>query len=477
MLGPYGLGRYLIILCLGAGLALCPLSSILAASLTLDAAVKLAVDHDPETQNAKARIDIGKLKKRQARQKFLPKVDVQTVYGPQLDFFGQPITDQNVYSTSLGLEQPLYSGGTLKNSVKMAESETQRYEWEYRLRELAIAAKAIKTYYQALTTQAAISQYEALLKAGLEDLQEAQTRRTTGKATRADVLELEVKVLETRQKLSKARADYQVALSGLRKLTGLDDAEEVRLTEHYPLQDIKSDLPRLLAEAQSKRPVLAYLEEESNYQQYRVKMEKGKRLPQLSLVARYGWQSPEVIGEPKDWLVLLKGSISFGNSTLSYGEQRNETYPNVFAFPTQALTGPRTFAFSVRSLSYTLFDGSSNKVQLEEAKADQNLAKNRVQESQRQTYYDVKDAWAQKTDSEARMATAQRQISLAEELVKINRTKYGLGLTPLVEVFKARAALSEARVNLITAKNDRAIALGRLYQAVGREFHFQGAGP
>ncbi len=452
-------------------------AEVKARTLTLDNCIELAVAQDPATQNARARVDIGKLKKRQARQKFLPKLDAQTVYGPQLDFFGQPITDQNVYSTSLGLEQPLYSGGTLRNSVKLAESETHRYEWEYRVRELAVAAEAIKAYYQALTTQATIDQYEALLKAGLEDLKEAQTRLTAGKATRAEVLEVEVKTLETQQKLSKARADYQVALSSLRKLTGLEEAEEVRLMEHYPLQDIKADLQRLLTEAQSKRPLIAYLQEETNYQQYRVKVEKGKRLPQLSLVARYGWQAPEVFGQAKDWLVLLKGSISFGNSTLSYGEQRTETYPNIFAFPTQAITGPRTFAFSVRSLRYTLFDGSTNKVQLEEAKADRNLAEGRLHESQRQTYYDVKDAWAQKIDSESRLTTAQKQISLAEELVKINRTKYGLGLTTLVEVFKARAALAEARVNAHTAKNDQAIALGQLYQALGRELHFQAASP
>jgi outer membrane protein TolC len=141
------------------------------------------------------------------------------------------------------------------------------------------------------------------------------------------------------------------------------------------------------------------------------------------------------------------------------------------------LTGPRTFAFSVRSLRYTLFDGSSNKVQLAEAQADRTLAENRLQESQRQTHYDVRDAWAQKTDSEARLATAKKQITLAEELLTINRTKYGLGLATLVEVFKARAALAEAKVNSHTAKNDQAIALGQLYQAIGRELQFQGGRP
>lgn len=473
MYGVRGAWGYLIILCLGVGHFCYSLAPAQAASLTLESAVQMAVNHDPATQDTRAHIDIGKQKRQEARQKFLPKLDVQSVYGPQLDYFGQPITNKNVYYTSVGMEQPLYAGGTLKNSVKLAESETRRYESQYRVRELSVSAETIKSYYQALSNQATIDQYETLLRSGQEDLKEAQERFTAGKATRADVLEVEVKLLETKQKLSKAQADFQVVLSGLKKLTGLEGAEEILLTSHYPLQDIKTDLQRLLDEAQSQRPLLTYLQEENNYQQTRVKVEKGKRLPQVSLVGRYGWQSPEVLGLSKEWLLMLRGSISFGNSTLSLGEQRNETYPNIYAFPGQAVTGPRTFAFPVRNLRYTLFDGSSNKVQLEEAKADKALAENRLKESQRQTYYDVRDAWARKSDSEARLATAQKQITLGEELVKINQTKYGLGLTPLVEVYKARAALAEANVSRSTARNDQAIALGQLYQALGRSLMFQ----
>jgi outer membrane protein len=469
----YSIWLYFNIFALGVMLVGAIPFSVQAASLTLDSAIQLAVQHDPGVQNSRSHIDIGKLKRREARQKYLPKLDLQSVYGPQLDYFGQPITNQNVHYTSMGVEQPLYSGGTIKNSIKMAESETRRSESEYQVRKNAVAAATIEAYYQALSTQAAISQYESLLRTGQEDLKEAQERLAAGKATQAELLEVEVKMLETQQRLSKVRADYQVALSGLRKVVGLEEVEEVRLTEEYPLPDIKHDLPGLLSEAQSQRPLLNYLQEETNYQQNRLQVEKGKRLPQLSLVGRYGWQSPEVMGQSKDWLVVLRGSISLGNSTLTLAEQRTETYPNIYAFPNQVVTGPRTFAFPVRSLRYTLFDGSSNKVQMAEAKAEKLLAENRLKESQRQTNLDVKDALAQRADSEARLATAKKQITLAEELVKINQTKYGLGLTQLVEVYKARASLAEAKVNQATAKNDKAIALGQLYQALGRDLVFQ----
>ncbi len=50
-----------------------------AGTLTLENCIELAVAHDPATQNSRTRIDIGKLKRQEARQKFLPKLDVQAV--------------------------------------------------------------------------------------------------------------------------------------------------------------------------------------------------------------------------------------------------------------------------------------------------------------------------------------------------------------------------------------------------------------
>ena len=57
--------------------------------------------------------------------------------------------------------------------------------------------------------------------------------------------------------------------------------------------------------------------------------------------------------------------------------------------------------------------------------------------------------------------------------MKINRTKYGVGMTTLIEVFKSRASLAEAQVSLTTAQNDYATALGKLYQAVGRDISYR----
>lgn len=470
-----GWSRLRAIILVTLGVLFFPGWSDAAKDLTLTQCINLALAHDPEAQNAKQRVEIGRLKRSKAVQDFLPRLDLYLTSGPQTDYFGKPVTDKYVYYEGVTMEQPLYKGGTLINGVRLAESETRRQEFQYLARKLAVAAEAIKAYYQALTAQAVIQQYEALLKQGEEDLREAKARLAAGTATRMEILDLSVKLLDVQQKLSKAQSGYQVQISALKKLIGLEDESSLFLLKEYPLQDIQADLGALLKEAQTGRPDLKSGREEVTYHQVKTNVERGKRLPQLSLVGRYEWENPNFLEGRKDWLVMLKASISLGNTTLSYSEQRTELYPNIYAFPTDILnplTPLRTYAFSVRQLKYSIFDRSNNKVELAEAQADRDLAQNRWQQLQRQVYHDVRDAQAQKADSAARMATAQQQVTLAQELLSITRTKYGVGYATLTDVFKARAALAEAEVNLVTAKNDKVVALGKLYQALGRDLNF-----
>lgn len=462
---------------LALGWALAAFSApALARDLTLAQCIDLAWANDPETRHYQEKVEIGKMKRSKAVQDFFPRVDYYLTYGPQVDYFGRPVTEKNLYYTGVGLEQPLFKGGNLKNNLRLAETDTRKQQKDYQARRLAVAAEAISAYYQTLSSQAVIQNYEALLRQGEEDLREAKARQAAGTGTRLEVLELSVKVLEVQQKLSKARAQYQVQQAALRKVTGLDEDVALSVHREFPLQDIGGELTSLLNEAQSRRPDLASGREEITYRQLKTDIEKGKRWPQLSLVARYEWENPQFFSGRKDWLVMLKASVSLGNTTISYDEQRTQLYPNEFAFPPPPGQTARTFAFGMRTLRYSIFDRSSNKVELEEARATRDLAQRRWQQLRRQASQDVKEAHALKEDSAARLATAQKQVTMARELVEINRTKYAAGLATLSEVFKARAALTEAEVNLATAQNDKAVALGKLYQALGRELAFQGAG-
>ena len=199
----------------------------------------MAVENDPETKNAKRSIHIGQTKRSQARLRYLPKLEFGLINSPQVDYYGQPVINNMLWNSYVGMEQPLYAGGTIKNSVKLAESEIRRQESEYTIYRQRISSEATKAYFQTLSAQGTVEQYEALLQQGEEDLREAQTRLAAGTSSKMEVLEVSTRLLDVQQKLSKAKAEHQVALSGLKKVLGLEGEEDFRLIDEMPIPDIK----------------------------------------------------------------------------------------------------------------------------------------------------------------------------------------------------------------------------------------------
>jgi len=440
-----------------------------ARILTVSEAINLAVENDPETKNAKRSIHIGQTKRSQAKLRYLPKLEFGLVNSPQVNYYGQPVINNMLWNSYVSMEQPLYAGGTIKNSLRQADSEIRRQELEFTIYRQRITIEAIKAYFQALSTQEIVEQYKALLQQCEEDLREVQTRQAAGTSSIMESLETETRLLDAQQKLSKSKAEQQADLTGLKRILVLEGDEDIRLVDELPISDIKGDLKTLLSEAQVKRPELQYLAEDLRYNQLKYDIEKGKQKPQLSLVAYHEWQSPQVFQSNRNFAVLLKASFSWGNSTLNYQESRNQIYPNAYAYP-QYPGSPAlaTYYFPMRTIKYSLFDNSSNKVDIEKARSDHDLSQDRWTRDQQNLAEELKSTISQKRESLTRIVIAKKQIAIAEELVDIRKTKYRTGLVTLSDILKARITLTEARINLINAKKDFAVAMAKLHMILGR---------
>ncbi len=174
---------------------------------------------------------------------------------------------------------------------------------------------------------------------------------------------------------------------------------------------------------------------------------------------------------------MLKASFSWENSTLSFQESRNQIYPNAYAYPQYPGSPPlTTYYFPVRTIKYSLFDNSSNKVDLEQASSNRDLARDRFNRETQNLAVELKSTLAQKKDSFSRIDLAKKQTAMTEELVDISRTKFRTGLATVTDVLKARAALAEARINLLNAQKDFAGSLAQLYQILGRNLLSQESG-
>ena len=122
------------------------------------------------------------------------------------------------------------------------------------------------------------------------------------------------------------------------------------------------------------------------------------------------------------------------------------------------------------TLNWTIFDGFATRGKVRQAKVD--LHQSRLDNSQlRNTIrLEVRDALGNVSEASQRVAALGETVDQARRGVNIAEVRYRNGVGTQLEVLDAQVALTQARVNRITAIHDLAVAVAELRRAVGREW-------
>ncbi|KAA6440927.1 TolC family protein [Dyadobacter flavalbus] len=133
------------------------------------------------------------------------------------------------------------------------------------------------------------------------------------------------------------------------------------------------------------------------------------------------------------------------------------------------LFGSKWFNNSVLSLNVNIpiFDGFSKRYQIEQKKIaidkvknGQALLKQSIDLESNQALISIKNAFAT-------LETQKRNLTLAEEIVRVSKIKYKEGVGSNIEVINAESSLKEAQTNYFTALYDLMIAKVDLSRARG----------
>ena len=194
-------------------LALAALPLIAQEPLTLQDAVRMALQQHPSIEASAARADAAGTRIKQAHSNYLPKLNWQeTVDGSNnpIYVFGSKLTQRNFtmgdfaidklntpgfynnFQTQLSLEQTIYDAGQTKNQKKSAEFGKSIADEQVRSTEQQAIANVVRTYYGAALAGEALKVAEEALKSAQADLKRAEDVRSAGMATDADVLSIKV---------------------------------------------------------------------------------------------------------------------------------------------------------------------------------------------------------------------------------------------------------------------------------------------
>jgi outer membrane protein TolC len=424
------------------------LSSSAAAEsriLTVEDAVKLAIDGNPRVKAARSRADAANDQADSIRGHYLPAIALSEEWQhynspfsipfnfsiPNVPFtippVAFPVREINTNSFAIAADQPLLGLLHIGEDHAAAQDRGRASAEQEKVTEDAIREE-VQTQFLRLFEARATEDIARTSQAQLnEELTVTESRLTAGVATNADVLRTKVAVANARQQEIQAQAQEQVARAALladlnepATDTSLDFAEPTSL-ENAPAPPALQDA---VTKAEHSRPELAgarYVQSAADHSHLASIF---KLLPEVDLEAAYVNISGQVFAEKNSEFVGIKASWPIWEWGADYYAQR--------AAGNQALAA----SFDTENTRALVDQDLSSKLSIEKA-------------------------------ASVAVDVAQTTIASAEEAFRVTDALVKAGSATTTDLLDSQSALTQAKLNLVRARYEQAIARVSVKRAMG----------
>ena len=418
-----------------AGLSLLwSLSALCAEPWTLERALEQALNSNPDARLAQQRIVAAQAGLEQANAAFWPRVQFQSSYtgsdNPMLAFGS--ILNQRAYNSSLNFNDvpgvddlnarglvtvPLYAGGKNTASRKAAKANTDAARQDNEAVRNALGFEVSRAFYTVLKTRQFIRAAEAGVNSFEGSLVVAKKRLDGGTLLKSGVLDIEVRLAQTREELVRTRNANALAVRVLRNLLGIEGGDfEVADTAPAATAPDSGDF--------SGRPELTAARHREQAAQQQARAAKGGYLPRVN---------------------------AFGSADYDYGW----TYNN----------GGGSYTAGAL-LQWDLWDGKMTRAKLAEANANVELAREEQRKLHLALDLEAEQARLDLKAANERLSVTDQVVAQAAESASLTRARFEQELALSTQLIDAETALVAARVRRAEAEADRQIAIAAVRKAL-----------
>lgn len=402
--------------------------------MTLEEALELAQLHSPQLAQSQANLSNAGSSRRRAWGSFLPNVSVGSGASVQsLDRF-DPNTQRVVtgsndsYNASLNASYQVFQGGRKFHELGRTESSILEAEARLLDQRFAVVLQTRTLFMNSLRQFELVAVAEASVERAEESLAISRARMLAGTATRSDTLRTRLELANALQSLLQARNQLRVARFSLGRQVGASGPVVPVLPGNLDPAPLPLSEPELIALAESVSPAVRAAEAASSVASSALGNARSSYLPSLSLSSGYTWanQDPTFNGGNTSWSFRLSGS-------------------------------------------YQLFDGFQREQNVSQASESRRVARLSEDDARRGVRQSVDGALRTLETQAQAIAIAQDAVVVAEEDLRLIRTRYGVQEAGILDVITSQVALDQAEANLVTARYDYALAKAELESIVGRD--------
>ena len=346
---------------------------------------------------------------------------------------GGGINDKS-WRVSLEVQQVLYAGGQVKAALRIARLTEDNSYWALRDTVDRVISQTRTQFYNVLLNRSLIQVAEESVQLQEDQLKDQKNRFEAGTVAKFNVLRAEVELANVRPNLIRAKNSYLIAQLTLAKLLGLEPAASGRPAFNCVGQLSVAERPlglgNALALARERRPFLKVQRQNILVEKEQIKVALAGYKPRLD--ANAGWE--------------------VRNSRLS--DKLDDTVDGWFF----GVTG-----------RWNIFDGLETHGKVVQARAKLESAKISYDDSVQQVELEVQQAYANLLQAKETIQSQQKNVEQALEALRLSRERLSAGAGTQLDVLDARVALTRARTTELEARADYNKALADFDRATATD--------
>ena len=342
-------------------------------------------------------------------------------------------TPDRALDLSASASMPLYSGGSIKNSIRAAKTRVEAGQNDLRAAESGVFSQVVAAYMDVILNQAVVGLNRSNVDRLGVNLQATRDRFEIGDLTRTDVAQSQSRLSLARSQTRSAEAQLIGARERYIQVVG---KEPVNLQPPPPLPGLPDSVEDAVTFALDHNPDLLAARQRSKAAGYDVAVAGAGRLPRVSVFTS------------ADRLDYLGSAVS--------------SVPNVA--PNQTSTSAQA---GVRA-SIPLFQGGLPAALRRQAQARESATLEQEIGIEREVIASVRAAYAQWKAAGDVIVSSQTAVEAATLSLEGVRAENTVGNRTILNILDAEQELLNAQVNLVTARRNAYVAGFNLLSAMGK---------